>query len=136
MKFLRNLGIKLLATLVVLSSLSWTMEEHYCMGRLVDVAIFGESHGCGMEMENSLPGQDQEKNTSCCDEQIVVFDGQDQLKLNKDHIEFSQPILSVCWYYVYSTFLQTSPDLIPPAEYPPPPVYVRDIQLLDEIFLI
>ena len=136
MEFLRNLGIKILAVLVLLSSLSWTMEEHYCMGRLIDVSIFGESNGCGMEMGDSGPQQGDEKKDSCCDEQLLVFDGQDQLKLDKDFIGFSQAIVSVCWYTVYGSFLLTSPELIPPAEYPPPPLHVKDIQLLDEVFLI
>lgn len=136
MKFFRNLGIKLLAALVVLSSLSWTVEEHYCMGRLVDMSVFGESHGCGMEMDDSLPGQGDDKQSSCCDEQTIVFDGHDQLKVQKVQLDFSPTVLNACWYYVYSSFLLTSPELISPIEYPPPPVRVKDIQLLDEVFLI
>ena len=133
MEILRKIGNLLLATLVLLSSISWTLEEHYCMGRLVEVSFFTEAHGCGMEMDNS---DSDSESFSCCDDQILFVDGQDHVKLLKDHVDYAQPDLNLNWYFVYSPFVITSPELIPVPNYRPPPIIVRDIQLLHEVYLI
>ena len=136
MEFMRKLGNLALALMVLLSSVSWTLEEHYCMGRLVEVSFFAEAHGCGMEMDSSDAEENGLEDFSCCDDQTLVFDGQDQVKVVKDHVDFAQPYLLSSWYFVYSSFVITSPDLIPVPNYRPPPLIVKDIHLLHEVYLI
>ena len=136
MEFLRKLGNLSLALLVLLSTVSWTVEEHYCMGRLIEVSFFTEAHGCGMEMDDTDAEDNGLESFSCCDEETLLFDGQDQVKLVKDQADYAQPQLSLNRYFVYSPFVITSPDLIPVPNYRPPPLIVRDIQLLHEVYLI
>ena len=38
-----------MAVLVLISTLSVSIEKHYCGDHLVDVAIFAEAEKCGME---------------------------------------------------------------------------------------
>ena len=136
MEIVRKIGNLLLALLVLLSSVSWTLEEHYCMGRLVEVSWFTEAHGCGMGMDSSDSDKSESESFSCCDDQTFVIDGQDHVKLIKDQVEYAQPDLNLNWYFVYSPFIITSPDLIPVPNYRPPPLIVKDIQVLHEVYLI
>ena len=133
MHIIRKIGNLLLALMVLLSSVSWILEEHYCMGRLVEVSFFTEAQGCGMEMDNS--GDDSDS-FSCCDNQTLLIDGQDHVKLVKDQVDYAQPDLNLNWYFVYSPFVLSSPDLIPVPNYRPPPLFVKDIQVLHEVYLI
>ena len=40
-----------MAFVVLFSTMSFTMNMHYCGGTLVESAIFQKAKGCGMEME-------------------------------------------------------------------------------------
>jgi hypothetical protein len=65
-----------MAILVMFSTVSVTVEKHYCKDHLVDVAIFGKAKKCGPE------GEMPTKKTpvkSCCDDVLEVYQGQDQL---------------------------------------------------------
>ena len=135
-ELLNKLGVQLLAALVLLSSISWTLEEHYCMGRLVEVSLFAETHGCGMEMDQSDSEPADEEKFSCCDEQTVVHEVQDPFKFAKEKLHFTQPTLIAAWYGVYSPFILSTTESIAVPDYRPPPKLVRDIQLLHEVFLI
>ena len=53
-QLIHNFFSGLLAIIVLLSTLSFTVDSHYCGERLVDVAVFSEVRGCGMEMENEM----------------------------------------------------------------------------------
>ena len=56
-KAIRKISAFLMAIVVLLSTMSFTVSMHYCQGELVDTAIFQKAHDCGMEMgdeNNSL----------------------------------------------------------------------------------
>lgn len=53
MKMLFHKGLALvLAVMTVLSTVSWTVDKHLCMGRVMDVALFGKADECGMGQAN------------------------------------------------------------------------------------
>ena len=41
-----------MAIVVLFSTMSFTVDMHYCGDNLVETAIFHKAKGCGMEMEN------------------------------------------------------------------------------------
>jgi|TARA_B110000238_G_scaffold196967_1_gene238672 hypothetical protein len=69
-----------LAILVLFSTLSFTVEKHYCGNFLMDVAYVGHTDGCGMEM--NAPITTMKKN--CCKDEIQKIEGQDELQQNVD----------------------------------------------------
>lgn len=133
---LNKLGVQLLAALVLLSSISWTLEEHYCMGRLVEVSLFAETHGCGMELDQMDPEPAEGEKPGCCDEQTIVHDVQEPFKSAQDQLNFTSPTLLAGSFQVYSPFILTTAESMAVPEYRPPPLPVKDIQLLHEVFLI
>ncbi|WP_370103834.1 hypothetical protein, partial [Winogradskyella sp.] len=66
-----------LSFLVLFSTLSLTVEKHFCGDILIDVAIFTESEKCAMEAFE----MEKEKITkmSCCKDEIDILDGIDQI---------------------------------------------------------
>ena len=124
-----------MAMLVLLSTVSWTVDKHLCMGRVMDVALFTKAKDCGMDAAMEVLDDDTIEN-HCCDDESFTIRGQDDLKLtlNDLHIH-SQTFFAVFSHTYFQLFTDTSEHDVPLNTYPPP-LLVRDIQLLDEVFII
>ncbi len=122
-----------MALLLLLSTVSWTVDKHLCMGRVMDISFFAEAEGCGMEMADQF--FDTEKN-HCCDDETFTIEGQDALKLTWDDLQLEQQVFLVAFaqsYYHLFTSLEQPP--VPFTQYPPP-LLVQDLNILHEVFLI
>jgi len=64
-----------LAGLVLISSTSFMVGMHFCMGQIQNVALFGKADGC--EKEKKLPPCHRHETLPCCDDEILTHDGQD-----------------------------------------------------------
>ena len=51
-----------MAVLVLFSTVSWTIEKHICMGRVMDVALFSKDQDCGMEAAMLMMEEDSDEN--------------------------------------------------------------------------
>ena len=121
----------LLALLVLLSTVSFTIEKHYCGDTLVDVSVFSEAQKCAMEAMEIL----QKK--TCCKDEVNVVKGQDELKFSSfEDLEFSQQQFITAYLYTYIDLFEGLPkQIIPHKDYSPPNL-VADIQVLDQVFII
>lgn len=120
-----------LALLVLFSTVSFTIEKHFCGDVLVDVAMFSEAETCGMEAMEML------QNKSCCKDEVDVVKGQDELKLSSFEgldLEQQQFLLAFISTYV-NRFEALSQHSVPHKNYSPPNL-VADIQVLDQVFII
>lgn len=125
-----------MALLLLLSTTSWKVEKHYCMGRLMDIALFSDVDSCGMYMGSMGIESDDASENSCCDDEVIVLDGQDHLKLSLDTLDIEKQSLWVAFIYSYTTsFFVQNVHLVPHERYPPPQL-VKDIQVLNQVFLI
>lgn len=123
-----------LAVLVLFSTFSFTVEKHYCGDRLVDIAVFSEVKGCGMEMKTKTAST---LKTSCCKDVVDIIEGQDELKVTSfNDLEDPQRLFLSTFIYTYNLNFESLPkQIIPHKDYSPPNI-IRDIQLLDDVFLI
>lgn len=124
-----------LAFIVLVSTVSFTIEKHFCGDVLVDIAMFSDVKKCGMEaLEIEL-----EKITkkSCCKDIIDVFEGQDELSVKIiDDLDFNQQLFIASFTYSYiNLFEGLKKQIIPHKDYSPPNL-IQDIQLLDQVFII
>lgn len=121
-----------LSLLVLFSTLSFTVEKHFCGDTLVDVAVFSEAKKCGMQMD-----ADSTMKKHCCKDEVELIQGQDELKTTSfSHLDVEQQKFLVAYVYSYATLLEYLPKrAIPHKDYAPPNL-VTDIQLLDQVFLI
>jgi len=122
-----------LAFLMLLSTLSFTVEKHYCGDNLIDVAVFSEAKKCGgMSSEDIVYVK-----KSCCKDTVDVFEGQDELNTQDfEDLDQSLKLTLVAYVYFYSNLFESLPkQIIPHKDYSPPNL-IKDIQVLDETYLI
>nr|WP_244462146.1 hypothetical protein [Wocania ichthyoenteri] len=121
----------MLAFLVLFSTVSFTIEKHFCGDVLVDVSMFTEAEKCEMEALEI-----QQKKT-CCKDELQVVQGQDELKFSSfDDLEFEQQQFLASFAYSYTNLFKTlEKEIIPHKDYSPPNL-VTDIQVLNDTFLI
>lgn len=127
-KAFQNSGSVLMALLVLFSTLSFTVDKHFCGSFLVDKAIFSEAETCGMDMENAVD--------NCCTNEKVVVDGQDELKHTFESLDFEQQIFLASFSFSYLNLFENLPKEVVPFKDYSPPLLVTDIHLLDQVFLI
>ncbi|WP_326492543.1 HYC_CC_PP family protein, partial [Sinomicrobium oceani] len=134
----------LLAFLVLFSTVSFTVEKHFCGDFLVDTALFVKADSCGMVAEKIQSPTIKDtgssactvSKTSCCSDEIALIQGQDTLQ-KATSLEWQHQLVSVqAFVYVYlNLFEGLKENVIPFRDYAPPLV-VQDIQVLHDTFLI
>ena len=133
LKVLYKIFSTFLAVLVLVSTLSFTVEKHFCGGHLVDSAIFSNAKKCG--------GMDAEEldyvKKPCCEDTVDIIEGQDELTV-KDFQELNKDtyIALVSYVYGYTCLFETLAKPKVPHKNYKPPLIIEDIQVLDETFLI
>lgn len=125
----------LMALLVLLSTMSWSVEKHLCMGRVMDVAFFHDAQGCPMEeamasLEESMPEMD------CCDDESFTLKGQDNLKCSWDEIDLQAPqfVVEKPFEFLALSIAATTKSFVNNRY--PPPLLVFDLQELHQTYLI
>ena len=135
-QFIRKTISFFMALVVLFSTMSFTVSMHYCGDTLVDTAVFSKAKTCGMEMMDDTCKKNVSLKKKCCNEEQISFEGEDELQLTFKELTFSQQIFIVAFTYTHKSFFKRfSENVIPLRDYSPPLV-VKDIQLLDEVFLI
>lgn len=121
-----------LSFIVLFSTLSFTVEKHYCGEHLVDTAIFSEAKKCGMDSVNEIYVK-----KPCCKDTVDVFEGQDELStIDFQDLDKTLKITLTAYVYSYSQLFESLPKLIIPHKDYSPPNLTKDIQVLDETYLI
>lgn len=126
-----------MALLVLLSTFSFVVDQHYCGDILVDFSLFGKAESCGMDMPTSHNSNDQGVDRKgCCENQTLAIAGQDDLKVSFENLSLEQQNFVVSLIYTYiNSFEGFDEDIVAFEDYSPPPL-IRDIQILDQTFLI
>ncbi|WP_178989784.1 HYC_CC_PP family protein [Winogradskyella schleiferi] len=124
-----------LSFLVLFSTLSLTIEKHFCGDTLIDVAIFSESEKCSDDISYSDNDSIMEK--SCCKDEIDVIEGLSNVTLNSfEDLDLIQQYLLFAYSYSYiNLFEDLSNSIVPHKDYSPP-ILIKDLQVLDETYLI
>jgi len=124
-----------LALLVLVSTFSFTVDKHFCGSFLVDQAVFSKALSCGMDMhshsETDLMDQD-----SCCSNQNISVNGQDELKISFRTLDLDQQLFLTVFTYSYSNLFEDSSRQVIPYKNYTPPLIVKDIPVLNDTFLI
>ncbi|GAB4508544.1 MAG: hypothetical protein Tsb004_07160 [Allomuricauda sp.] len=126
-QFFHQIVSLLMALLVLASTVSWTVDKHICMGRVMDISLFAHADDCGMDM-------DMEK--SCCDDESFTVQGQEDLKISFEKFDLDQQVFLVSFVRTYFQVFEIDPEESSSfSEYNPPPL-IRDVQVLDQTFRI
>ena len=129
-----------MAFIVMASTMSMTVNKHYCSNILVDTAVFKEAKTCGMHSDSShnTNGQhEQEDEKSCCSSEHELIKGQDELQLQKIDFNFEQVVFVAAYIHTYYELFNfenlKSQSFI---HYKSPPLVLRRLYKLDETYLI
>ncbi|SEL76439.1 hypothetical protein SAMN04488008_105135 [Maribacter orientalis] len=129
----------LMALIVLLSTMSFSVDMHFCGDHLVDFSMFDMVDTCMMKAEMSKTSSSceiMEMEKSCCSDVEVTIEGQDDLKISFDRFTFDQQQFVYSFTYSLITLFQGKDDnIISFKDYVPPPL-LRDVQILDQTFLI
>ena len=126
-----------MALLLLASTTSWKVEKHFCMGHLVDLAFFADAEDCGMSMgmlndDNSTVQQEN----SCCSDEVIFVDGQDDLKMSFDNLSFEQQLFVTSFTHSYIDLFEGSKENATLFREYSPPLVIKNIYKLDETYLI
>ena len=123
-----KIGSFFLAFLLLFSTLSFTLEMHFCGETLVDYALFHPAEDCGMSMGSHTMGSS--------DDVELHVQGQDALTASQDILIDVAEILfqEVLYTYVVSVVEDLPKTFRPFKEYSPPRL-IPYITLRDQVFL-
>lgn len=128
-----------MALSVLLSTMSFSVDMHYCGDHLVDFSMFDTVDTCMMKAEMSKSSTEcavMDMDMDCCSDVEIIIEGQDDLKISFDQLAFDQQQFVFSFAYSFiSVFEGTDENIIPYQDYVPPPL-LRDVQILDQTFLI
>lgn len=127
----------MMALFLLVSTTSWKVEKHYCMGRLMDVSFFVDADDCGMDLSIETGRKATVEKKSCCDDEVIVLEGQDDGATSHNGLgDMGQPHFFIpCVSWCFALFEPHGLQQVPHQSYIPPKI-VKDIQLLDDVFLI
>lgn len=132
-KLLYKISSIVMAIVVLLSTMSFTVEKHFCGDFLVDVSFVGNVEKC--EMNKSASTNVKKKN--CCKDEVHHIEGQDELqkdtsvKLTFDQQEF----IAAFTFSYHSIFSGIKLEKEFYKDFSPPNLN-RDILVLYQTFLI
>jgi hypothetical protein len=126
-----------MSVMVLLSTMSFTVDMHYCGNNLVDVALFKEAKTCGMEqMQPTEECGDKMEKKSCCTDKQIVVEGEDDLKISVVNLSFEQQVFLISYTYAYYNLFESTEATTTSYLGHPPPLLDKDYQVLYETFLI
>jgi hypothetical protein len=126
----------MMAFVVLISTMSFTIDMHYCGDNLIDTAIFQKAKTCGMEMQKQSTKDCAMTKKNCCSDKQMVLDGQDELQLSFDTISFEQQQFVASFVYAYVNLFEGFDKIVSTDEVYRPPLVIRRIYKLDETYLI
>lgn len=126
-----------MAFVVLLSTMSFTIDMHYCGNTLVEAAFFHKAKGCGTEMEAVATSSNcSTVKKDCCKEEQIVVKGQDELKISFEKLSVDQQVFVASFIYSYVSLFETFEENAATFSEYPPPLIVKSIYKLDETYLI
>jgi len=133
--FLHKVFSVFLALIVLSSTMSFTIEKHFCGDKLIDVALFSELNKCNMD-SSSIDLEEFVKKM-CCKDEVNIVTGQDELLMH-DFDDLSMDIQTALFEVTRSINHLVSVELLSKKsfnDYSPPKLIVNRL-IVNQNFLI
>lgn len=135
-KLVLKIASFLMAIVVLFSTMSFTVDMHFCGDRLVETTIFQKAKGCGMETEKPSAEDCTIAKKNCCSDVQQIIDGQDEMQFTIDKLPIDQQIFIVSFVYTYKNLFEATEKKDTSFRDYSPPLVIRQIYKLDETYLI
>ena len=126
----------LMAFVVLLSTMSFTISMHYCGDTLVETSVFHKADGCGMEMKTPSKDDCSIIKKDCCHDQQITLDSQDELQIQLDEISFNQKVFIASFLHSYNCLFEGLGHKVSIFEEYKPPLVTKELYKFDETYLI
>ncbi|MGY0393369.1 HYC_CC_PP family protein [Bizionia sp. KMM 8389] len=118
-----------MALLVLFSTVSFTVEKHFCGDILIDASIFDSVEKCA--------SGEVELIDDCCKDTLDVILGQDELSVKSfKELDLDQQVFIVCFADAYLSLFEGTPNLVVPHKNYSPPNLTTELRLLHQVFII
>ncbi|MGK0385895.1 MAG: hypothetical protein ACI849_000500 [Patiriisocius sp.] len=127
-----------MAVVVLMTTMSFTIDMHYCGDTMVDFSFFQNVATCGMEntaLVSSCSTPEMSKKSCCSDAQLMIA-GQDNFNDAFTSVTLEQQIFVCSFIYSYSSLFKGTESKKVPSIDISPPFLKRDVQVLHQTFLI
>lgn len=125
-----------MAFLVLFSTVSFSMDMHFCGDTLVDYSFFDDSADCGMKLMSTDDQKCPMSLMNCCTDHEISQDGQDEMAISWNSLDLEQQQFMLALSYSYIDFYTSLPKQTIPFSQYSPPLLTYDRQLVWETFLI
>lgn len=134
-KILKQISSFILAIVVLVSTLSFSVSKHYCLNRLVETSFITNLDGCISENKSDV-SCDYFSTKSCCDDVHIVVEGLENFHFEKySKIDFDIEYFFDAQVYIPEILIFSSKSEILYFSYKPPPLY-KPIYQINETYLI
>ena len=133
---LHKIASFLMAFVVLFSTMSFTIDMHYCGDSLVDTAIFQKAETCGMEMENTSDKDCSISKKNCCSNEQIIVEGSIELQNSVDQISINQQVFIASFVYTYISLFEGLDKNVASYKTYKSPLVIRQLYKLDETYLI
>ena len=137
---MKKISHKILATVmafvVLFSTMSFTIDMHFCGDTLVATSMFQKATGCGMEMERPAAEGCVIVKSNCCNDKQMIIDGQDEMQLSITTIPFEQQVFITSFIYTYVQLFESSDTAVSLYQAYSEPLVSRQLYKLAETYLI
>jgi hypothetical protein len=137
---MKQVSHKILATVmafvVLFSTMSFTVDMHFCGDTLVATSMFQKATGCGMEMEKPAAEGCAIVKSNCCKDKQMIIDGQDEMQLSTATISFDQQVFITSFIYTYVHLFEGVDDAVTFYQAYQEPLVSRQLYKLAETYLI
>lgn len=128
-----------LAVSILFTTSSFSVNMHFCCNQLVDMAFFSKAEACvdKVQKKDNLSKQCtsiQEKD--CCNNQTFAKEGNNTLKKSNIKFETETIVFLNTFLYTYINLFEGLEGNIVPFNDYRPPLLSKDIQVLDETYLV
>ncbi|THD66500.1 hypothetical protein E7Z59_11910 [Robertkochia marina] len=127
----------IMALVVMFSTMSFSINKHYCMDHLVDVSVIFPADSCGMDMM-ATPSTEGEQfdATPCCSEEHIAIEGQDEINTADSlSVEISKTFVTAFAYTFNALYVEEFTER-PEYEDYSPPLITKDLPVFYETYLI
>jgi hypothetical protein len=121
--------------LVLVSSTSFMVGMHLCMGKVQAVALFDKAEGC--EKEQSLPPCHRHQKAPCCEDETIIHESED-FKTGVSEIQVMLPLpveIEQAFTFVSEIIPSAPLSRIKYCNYDPP-LRSCDLTVEHQVFLI
>ncbi|WP_378187437.1 hypothetical protein ACE939_03745 [Aquimarina sp. W85] len=127
-----------MACIVVLTTMSFTVDMHFCGTTMVDFSFIQQTKSCGMD--KVLNTADCKfpliSKKSCCSDTQLTVKGQDELKNSWDSTTFVSQVFVASFLYSYTLLFDVKDTLVLPKPDYRQTWVLQDLYLLHQSFII